>query len=162
WTYRVEAYNLSHASENKIHDDTVARQFGFAGGLVPGVEVFAYACHPAVEKFGRSWLERGQMECRFLKPVYDGRIATVTAQETPAGLDLTLECDGVLCATGNAALPERASMAPQPDKYERRAPPAPDKRPPADEASLATGTWLGITPVPVTEEYLADYRRDVR
>ena len=78
-TYRVEAYNLSHASENKIHDDAVAQKLGFAGGLVPGVEVYAYACHPAVERWGRAWLERGHMECRFLKPVYDGRIALVSA-----------------------------------------------------------------------------------
>ena len=59
-TYRVEAYNLSHASENKIHDDAVARSFGFAGGLVPGVEVYAYACQPAVQLWGRAWLERGE------------------------------------------------------------------------------------------------------
>ena len=51
-TYRVEAYNLSHASENKIHDDAVAQKLGFAGGLVPGVEVYAYACHPAVAALG--------------------------------------------------------------------------------------------------------------
>src|SRR5512136_3063045 len=54
-TYRVEAYNLSHASENKIHDDAVAQKLGFVGGLVPGVEVYAYACHPAVERWGRAW-----------------------------------------------------------------------------------------------------------
>ena len=51
-TYSVEAYNLSHASENKIHDDSVARKLGFQGGLVPGVEVFAYATHPALEHYG--------------------------------------------------------------------------------------------------------------
>ena len=34
-TYTVEAYNLSHASENKIHDDAVARKLGFSGGLCP-------------------------------------------------------------------------------------------------------------------------------
>ena len=45
-TYAVEAYNLSHASENKIHDDAIAQKLGFSGGLVPGVEVYAYACHP--------------------------------------------------------------------------------------------------------------------
>ena len=35
-TYRVEAYNLSHASENRIHDDATAQRFGFTGGLVQG------------------------------------------------------------------------------------------------------------------------------
>ena len=36
-TYRVSAYNTARQSENKMHDDTVARRFGFSGGLVPGV-----------------------------------------------------------------------------------------------------------------------------
>ena len=44
-TYRVSAYNTSKLSENKIHDDTVARKFGFSGGLVPGVDVMAYMMH---------------------------------------------------------------------------------------------------------------------
>ena len=33
--YSVEAHNISHASENKIHDDTVARKLGFAGVWFP-------------------------------------------------------------------------------------------------------------------------------
>ncbi|HUS95148.1 MAG TPA: hypothetical protein VMX97_00245, partial [Hyphomicrobiaceae bacterium] len=85
-TYAVEAYNLSHASENKIHDDSVARKLGFTGGLVPGVEVFAYATHPALEHFGRAFLERGTMDCRFFKPVYDGHRADVTATEVSGAL----------------------------------------------------------------------------
>ena len=35
--YRVKARNTSADSENKIHDDAVARQYGFRGALVPGV-----------------------------------------------------------------------------------------------------------------------------
>ena len=42
---------------------------GFSGGLVPGVELYAYACHPVVRRRGRDWLAHGRMECRFLKPV---------------------------------------------------------------------------------------------
>ena len=44
-TYRVEAYNTAKQFENKMHDDTVARRFGFSGGLVFGVDVFAYMMH---------------------------------------------------------------------------------------------------------------------
>ena len=40
--YEVRAFNTATASENKIHDDAVARRFGFHGALVPGVEVYAY------------------------------------------------------------------------------------------------------------------------
>ena len=43
--YRVQAYNTAKLSENKMHDDTVARRFGFSGGLVPGVDVMAYMMH---------------------------------------------------------------------------------------------------------------------
>ncbi len=62
--YRVKAFNTAVASENKIHDDAVARRFGFAGGLVPGVEIYAYMTHVPVERWGRAWLEAGSAECR--------------------------------------------------------------------------------------------------
>jgi acyl dehydratase len=159
-TYTVEAYNLSHASENKIHDDRIAQQLGFSGGLVPGVEVYAYACHPAVRRWGRAWLERGRIECRFLKPVYDGRLAVVTAQASDGGLDLRVESEGVLCATGRASLPDAAAEPPAIAAYEVRTPPA--NRPPADETSLAAGTWLGIEPFAATAEAAGQYLRDVR
>ena len=50
-TWRVEAYNTAKQSENKMHDDTVARRFGFSGGLVPGVDVFAYMMHVPVARW---------------------------------------------------------------------------------------------------------------
>jgi hypothetical protein len=157
--YTVEAYNLSHASENKIHDDAVAQKLGFSGGLVPGVEVYAYACHPAVRRWGRDWLERGQIECRFLKPVYDGRLAVVTAKASEGGLDIKVESQDVLCATAEAALPA-AAEAPPLHAYVPREPLQP--RPPADEKSLASNTWLGTRPFQATPEVAAQYLRDVR
>lgn len=173
--YSVEAYNLSHASENKIHDDATAQKLGFTGGLVPGVEVYAYACHLPVARWGRAWLERGRMDCRFLKPVYDGRTTIVAGKETEAGLDITLESDGVLCATATATVTtptpspsplgggeERAAplMPPNKDSYPSRSPP--NERPPADETSLAADTALGIRPFVLTEELANQYLRDVR
>jgi hypothetical protein len=50
--YQVEAFNTAAQSENKIHDDAVARRFGFKGGLVPGVEVYAYMTHVPVARWG--------------------------------------------------------------------------------------------------------------
>ena len=135
--YSVEAYNLSHASENKIHDDAMAQKLGFTGGLVPGVEVYAYACHPAVRRWGRAWLERGQMDCRFLKPVYDGRTPSSPRRRPRAG-----------STSGSKA---RASCAPpaelrcpRPPKRRHRCRRAARRRrgdrPPADETSLASDT----------------------
>ena len=67
--YQVSAYNTAHDSENKIHDDATAKRFGFKGGLVGGVYVYAYMSHMPVQRWGRAWLERGTGEARFGKPV---------------------------------------------------------------------------------------------
>src|ERR1700760_4394881 len=107
-TYRVSAFNTSKQSENKIHDDTVARKFGFSGGLVPGVDVLAYMIHMPVAKWGRAFLERGVIEARFVKPVYDGEIADVTARETDGGIAIEVESRGEQCGTGTASLPGTA------------------------------------------------------
>ena len=157
--YSVNAYNMSWDSENKIHDDTVAKRFGFVGGLVPGVDVYGYMTHQAVARWGRSWLEHGTAECRFIKPVYDGKIATVLASDTPDGLDIQVESEGVLCATGSAALP---SPVTPPALTDFTAVPVRATRPPASPESLAEGSWLGIAPFSVTEEYSAQYLKDLR
>ena len=157
--HRVEAFNASKESENKIHDDAIARRFGFRGGLVPGVDVYGYMTQMPVARWGRAWLERGTAECRFLKPVYDGDTAIVTAAEVPTGLDLQIEGHGELCVTGRAALPPER-VPPPPTFAEAPVPPA--ERPPADETTLAIGTRLAINPFRVTDEYAEDYLRTVR
>src|ERR1700692_4452380 len=55
--YSVRAYNTAKLSENKMHDDTVAKRFGFSGGLVPGAHGMAYVMHPPVTKWGRAFLQ---------------------------------------------------------------------------------------------------------
>ena len=157
--YRVEAFNASKASENKIHDDAIARKFGFRGGLVPGVDVYAYMTHLPVGRWGRPWLERGSAECRFLKPVYDGDLAVVTAAEDEAGLELRIEAHDELCVTGRATLSAQPP-APPAAFDEARSPPA--ERPPADERTLAVGTRLALHPFRVSPEYAAEYLRAVR
>src|SRR5712672_4641435 len=107
-TYRVSAYNTAKLSENKMHDDSVARRFGFSGGLVPGVDVMAYMMHQPVAKWGRAFLERGLIDARFVKPVYDGELADVTAEESNGVLSIEVKSRGQLCATGTASLPAAA------------------------------------------------------
>jgi acyl dehydratase len=156
--YEVSAFNLSAASENKIHDDVVARRFGFTGALVPGVEVYAYACYPAVHRWGRAWLEHGAAECRFQSPVYDGDRVVVEAEDVAGALRLTVRRGEAICATGRAWMPGDA--APMPGETRWQPPPA--TRPAASEASLAAGTWLGTMPFEVTAERAADYLAAVR
>jgi len=157
--YRVEAFNTAKASENKIHDDAVARRFGFGGGLVPGVDVYAYMAHQPVARWGRAWLERGTAECRFQKPVYDGDIATVSAAETADGLDIRVESRRETCATGRAALPAHSAPSPEPFAEPPR-PPA--DRPPASETTLSVGTLLGIRPLPITRDLVEQCVSDLR
>jgi len=143
-SHQVTARNGATASENKIHDDAVARRFGFGGGLVPGVTLYGYLTRPVVEHFGAEWLERGTMEVRFDSPVYDGQQVTVGAEEAgPAELALELRNpDGVVCSRGRARLPEAPAPTPDPAGYPVVEAPDPERRPPADETSLAPGTAL--------------------
>ena len=106
--YRVQAYNTAKQSENKMHDDTVAKRFGFSGGLVPGVDVMAYMMHQPVAKWGRAFLERGLIDARFIKPVYDGEMAELAAEESNGVLSIQVHSGGQLCATGTASLPASA------------------------------------------------------
>jgi len=106
--YRVSAYNTSKHSENKMHDDTVAKRYGFNGGFVPGVDVMAYMMHLPVAKWGRVFLERGLIEARFVKPVYVGELADVSGEESNGVFTLLVESRGEVCATGTASLPAAA------------------------------------------------------
>src|SRR5438128_8862199 len=103
-TYRVQAYNTAKLSENKMHDDTVAKRFGFSGGLVPGVDVMAYMMHLPVAKWGRAFLERGLIEARFVKPVYDGESAEVMGKLAGNTVAIEVVSRGELCATGTASV----------------------------------------------------------
>ncbi|HEY1299167.1 MAG TPA: hypothetical protein VGF07_01630, partial [Stellaceae bacterium] len=160
--YRVTAFNTAAQSENKIHEDEVARRFGFKGGLVPGVEVYAYMTHLPVMRWGRAWLEHGRAECRLLKPVYDGAGVAVSAAETGTGLDIRVESDGVLCATGSASLPEAPGPAPAVFAETAPAPAPPADRPQADARTLAAGTRLAIQPFRIDEGEAQRYLRDIR
>ncbi len=158
-TYRVEAYNTAKLSENKMHDDTVAKRFGFSGGLVPGVDVMAYMIHMPVAKWGRAFLERGLIEARFVKPVYDGEIADVTATESDGVLSIEVQSRGQLCATGSASLPASAPSLSLADFPETS---AAAERKPVNEASYQLGKWLGTVPRSWAGEAARDYLTDVR
>lgn len=140
-TRTLIAFNTATASENKIHDDAVASRFGFTGGLVPGVDVFAYLAHEPMAAWGRDWLAGGHMRARFYKPVYDGDSATVTsAPDGPDAMSFAVSARGDTCATGSAR--RTGSHAPT-ALLDTGAMPAMESRPPASQASLKVGQTLG-------------------
>ena len=158
-TYRVQAYNTAKLSENKMHDDTVAKRFGFNGGLVPGVDVMAYMMHLPVAKWGRAFLERGLIEARFVKPVYDGETADVRGEESNGELSIEVESRGQLCATGTASLP---ASAPSVSISEFREIAAVAERRPVNDSSYQLGKWLGTAPRAWAGEAAQEYLTDVR
>ena len=156
--YRVEAFNTAKASENKMHDDSVARKFGFSGGLVPGVDVLAYMVHPAVATWGRAFLERGLIEARFTKPVYDGETVVVTAEAAGEGLALQVE-GGDVRATGTASLTSdlpRLTLADYPEIEPVAI------RAPVNAGSYELAKWLGSAPRCWPQDAAAEYLEEVR
>src|SRR5690349_3416195 len=158
-TYRVEAYNTAKQSENKMHDDTVARRFGFSGGLVPGVDVFAYMMHVPLARWGRDFLSRGLVEARFIKPVYDGETADVDATEHNELLTLEVFSRTELCAAGTASL---TADVPKVRLSDYVAVPVVAERKPVSPATFETGKWLGTTPRRWAGQEAAGYLADIR
>ena len=160
-SYLVQAYNTATESTNKIHDDDVARTYGFRGGLVPGVDVYAYLTHVPTERWGLAWLGHGSIRARFAKPVYDGHVVTVSASEAGELLDLqVVDEGGVMCATAQASRRPIETDRPLPG-----AAPLPAERPLASPDSLRAGTVLGassdVFDAALATSYLADVRESL-
>lgn len=156
--YRVRARNTAHDSENRIHDDAVARSFGFSGALVPGVDVYAYMMHLPVARWGREFLERGAAECRFESPVYDGAEVEVTGREEGGGIAIEVRSGGRRCAAGSARL-EAGAVAP--GEFPLASAPDLEQRPQASPATLAAGTVLGTQAMATGEAFIAGYLAEV-
>ena len=167
--YQVRAHNAAEASENKIHNTEVARQYGFKGGLVPGVTDYAYMTRPLAEALGPDWVEHGRMSARFLKPLYDGELVSVRTKVTSASAE-DVTCDvtayneeGELCATGSAGLSTEPPVAPDLDDVPSA--PLPPHRPEASPQTLAIGTVLGSVEAgfetAAHAAYLAEIRDDL-
>ena len=137
-SFRITAHNTAPDSENQIHDDRVARTYGFRGGLVPGVTVYGYMIPPVLERFGRDWLERGAMTLRLLAPCYEGETVVTRCDELTATAE---HVDGSLYASGAVMLGGRseavavsAPFRPLPEEHER---------PIASHESIVPGRPLG-------------------
>jgi hypothetical protein len=138
--YRVRAVNTAPDSENKMHDDRVAAQFGFRGGLVPGITVYGYLMVPIVEH-APEWLEHGSMRVRFLEPFYDGDPVMVRSEINDDGSIKVVgeREDDTTCATGTALVTAPTFSAPDP--YPEQA--LPEHRPVPAHDNLVPGTLLG-------------------
>ncbi len=156
----IQAFNTAQHSPNKIHDDDTAAKFGFTGGLVPGVEVFAYMAYWPVNLWGTDFLNGGRMQGRFYKPVYDGEDATITAnQVNDRELSLALNTQGAAPAASGLASLGNPHEVPQIDV----APRVPImERLDASPSSLPVGKVLGTMRETFTAEESRWYLDAVR
>src|SRR5215831_9782125 len=107
--FRATAHNTAPDSDNKIHDDTVARTYGFRGALVPGVTVYGYMIPAVLECLGRDWLEHGSIAFRLHAPCYEGDVVVSRC----AGQAVSAESgEGSLYASGIVSMGDSAGVAP--------------------------------------------------
>jgi hypothetical protein len=140
-SYRIRAENTALASDNKIHDDQVAGQYGFRGGLVPGVVVYGYMTVPVVE-WSPEWLERGTMRLRLIEPFYDGDEVAVRAEALDDGsIQVSAQReDGTVCASGAASM---RGASPPPELLAEHPLPRMDERPAPSRENVIPGALLG-------------------
>lgn len=82
--YEVQAFNDAQDTENRIHSDEVAQEFGFEGALVSGAVVFGHMTYLPMKVEGVGWLFDNQAELRLVKPAYDGDILTIELEAAVA------------------------------------------------------------------------------
>jgi len=140
--HRVLAVNTATQAENKIHHDDVAAQYGFRGGLIPGVTVYGYMTEPLLS-FAPQWIEHGTMQLRLLKPFYDGDAVIVqTEPQEDGSIRLTAEReDGKVCATGIAGFAPQGE--PAPPLIPKAPVPELNERPVPSAETIVPGTLLG-------------------
>jgi hypothetical protein len=144
--YEVVAKNYSVDHANKIHSDDGAAKYGFQGGLVPGVALYAYLTRPVVDRLGLEWVNHGAMKSRFIHPVYDGERVQVKSWIVSTGpMELELELynhSSILCAIGWAGL-SLSTSPPDPKNYPVRPLPPRDQLRPATITAFSRDDLLG-------------------
>lgn len=137
---------------SSIHDQETARTFGFGGALVPGIDVMAWLMNPLCDLWGSDWVERGTIELKNIRPVYDGE--QIVLRVEPAGMQAKLEVvspDGAIKAVGSATVPD-APVQVNPADYPFQA--IPEPRLQARPGLLAEGQRLGSDKVHTDGEFI--------
>src|SRR5262249_12524494 len=146
--FHVSALTPEEPPENKIHEDGLARQYGFKGGLVPGIIMYAWMTHPVAEAFGEEWLNRGAFDTRFAKPIYYEEAATIRARVARrTDTAVTIEAGASnpaygLCGPATMSLVRRLAASP-PAVTNYAVAPLPEERPQVTRAHLESLTVLG-------------------
>ncbi len=140
--YRTRAINSVRDSENRIHADNVALQYGFRAGLVAGVTIYGYMTEPIIAH-APEWQVGGAMQVRLLEPFFDNDEVIIKAEAQPDGSITVIaeRATGNVCARGTVLVNPAAT---DPPPVIPEAPlPSRDQRPAASAANVIPGALLG-------------------
>lgn len=127
------ARNPIPESENAMHRDDGAAEYGFKGGLVPGITVLAYVCESMRRSLGEPWLQNGYTRLAYRGPIYDRETISVEVDSRGAEAAVVVRSEGGLpCAVGEAAVDGHRYTGSKPSLVERPLP-----TPPAEFAGQA-------------------------
>lgn len=160
--FHVSAAPPAEPSENRIHQDDMARQYGFKGGLVPGVIMYAWMTHPVVAALGAAWLERGEFEARFPKPIYYEEPATIRASvaaKTAGSVTIDVAAHnsvGEVCGTARMSLGSAGASSP-PNVADYAVAPLPAERPRVTRALLESVKVLGTPELDLDAKAAAEH-----
>jgi hypothetical protein len=105
------AKNTAWASGNPLHDRAKAIALGYKNALISGADTVRYLTYPPVYRWGRKWFEHGMLDCKLLKPIFDGEmcdIAVSTDGDSDFAIDLRVQHE--LRATAQCSLLPRIAV----------------------------------------------------
>ncbi|MEX2537742.1 MAG: MaoC family dehydratase [Actinomycetota bacterium] len=95
-----------YSGPGNIHSDIeVAKRTGLDATIAQGVMTLAFASELMTRIHGSHWLERGEIEVKFTKPVFADDTVTIRATEQGEGHEVTaVNQDGETLMVGTARL----------------------------------------------------------
>lgn len=103
--WSIEARNLPEHADNPVHTVEGGLAAGYAGAVVAGTTIFAYATRPVAEAWGADWVTGGGHEVWFRAPVLADEVVTVRGDAN----EVVASVEGKACTV---LVPERAAEAP--------------------------------------------------
>ena len=95
-----------YSGPGNIHSDLeVAKRTGLDATIPQGMMTLAYASELMTRVRGPEWLERGEIDVKFTKPVYAGDTVTLQAEDRGSHYEvIALNQDGEALMVGEARL----------------------------------------------------------
>ena len=113
--WSINAVNLPEHSDNPVHTLEGGLAAGYAGAVVAGTTIYAYATRPVAEAWGADWVTGGGLEVWFRGPVLADERVEVRGDAT----EVVASVDGRACTV---LVPEQVADAPGEPAGERLEP----------------------------------------